>query len=189
MSGLDRFFSILEGYRKTLSWAIGGSAILPLIASFAGLSPIWPTGTPIVTSLFVLFCIILSFQFFERAPKRKVNAIMKASFSIIVGIFVVYLYLFSRFVYEIPTNDELVYLGCGWSETSIEVSDVYGIDLDQGCPGNYKDIFAAFNYEAEVVWWQDSLTYIRIAMLVLWVGIFSAISVFVSTFLVYQSRR
>lgn len=188
-SGLDEFREILEAYRQTLTWALGGSAILPLIASFAGLAPIWPPGVPLLTSLFTLLSIIFCFQFFRKRAKKITNRVMLVSLGFFLVTLVSYLILISVFTFKIPTTGETIYLGCGWSDFTKEIADELLIDVAQGCPGQYDRILETSEYESGVVWTKSSVTAVRVFAVMLWLTVFSFLATFIGSFLVYQSNR
>lgn len=189
MSGIDSFFNILAAYKKTLSWALGSSAILPLLASFAGLSPFWPPGVPLLTSLFTLISVIICFQVLNRESKRVVTKIMIWSIIAFLFFLIAYLVIFSVFTTKLPTTGEMIYLGCGWSDFSKEIASDFMIDIDQDCPGQFDRILRSAEYESSVVWTKSSLTIIRILALGFWLISFSFFAIFVGSFLVYQSRQ
>lgn len=189
MTALDEFFKLLDDYKKTLAWALGSSAILPMVASFAGLAPIWPPASPLLTSLFTLIAIVFSFQFLRRAAKRRVNAAMIRALVGLVVFLIVYLILFDMFTYTLPTTGEIVHVGCGWSEMSQEVTDIYGIDRNGGCPGNYERIFASSSYNNTLVWNRAGLTGVKMGLALTWFGFFVSVSILLGAFLVFQSGR
>lgn len=189
MSELEKFFEILDYYKKTLAWALGGSAILPLLASFSEISPPWPQETPLLSSLFTAVSVIFSFQFFRSYQELKINRIMIISLSGATFCLMAYLAIFSTFTFQIPTTGQVIYLGCGWSDFSKEISSDFLIDPDQGCPGQYSRILESAEYESEVVWLRNSVSAIKILSIFLWLTTFSLIAIFISSFLVHQSSR
>lgn len=192
MSALERFFGVLEAYKKSLAWALGGSALLPLIASLAGLAPIWPNGIVVLTSLLNLIFVVLSFQFFERAPRKLVQRVMLGALFAGFALLIVYLVGIERFVFEIPRNagqGERIYLGCGWSTMALEVSGRFGIDPASSCPGNFRDILASAEYESDRIWTASSISTVRVGLAITWLAFFASISLFLAVFIVFQSGR
>lgn len=160
-----------------------------MIASFAGLAPVWPPAVALLTSLFTLIAVIFSFQFFRRAAKQRVSAVMMRALAVMVAALLAYLLVFDTFTFALPTTGELIYVGCGWSELAKEVADQYLFDPKAGCPGDYHRVLAASEYESIVIWTRGGLTAVKMGLVMLWLGLFASVAIFIGAFLVYQSGR
>lgn len=189
MSGLDDFKEVLREYGSLLGWALGGSVIVPLVTKLAGFAPVWPPAVPFVTAIFTLVAIILSYQFVQRRGRRAANRFIVYSAVLMAAFFVIYLYVFARFTFVIPTNKELIYLGCGWSELAISQAKDYLLNPEKGCPGEFERILPAIQYEAGVIWTKESIANVRMFVAISWFLFFSALSFLIASFVVYQRGR
>jgi hypothetical protein len=189
MTGMDDFKSVLEDYSSLLGWALGGSVVVPLLAKLAGFAPVWPPAAPFITGLFTLVAIMLSYQFVRQRGRRAANRFLIYSTLAMAAFFILYLYLFARFTFVIPTNKELIYLGCGWSELAISQAKDYLLNPEKGCPGEFERILPAIQYEAGVIWTKESIANVRMFVAVSWFFFFSALSFLIASFAVYQRGR
>ncbi|MBG6178777.1 hypothetical protein IWQ55_006631 [Labrenzia sp. EL_208] len=189
MTALDEFYKVLHEYPKLLTWSLGSSAALPLIAKFSGFSPTWPPATTALTSLFVLVAIMLSFQFLRQKGRRRVSKNMVISLIIAAIAFVFYLYIFARFTYPIPTTGDITYLGCGWSELAKSQAEKYLINPDVGCPGEFERILEAIEYEAGIIWTKESIANVRLGVALSWFTFFGSLSYAIGAFIVHQANK
>jgi hypothetical protein len=186
---MDDFHKVLGEYGKLLGWALGGSVVVPLLARLAGFAPVWPPAAAFVTGIFTLVAIILSYQFIRHKGRAAASKAILYSAAVMVAFFLLYLYVFARFTFVIPTNNQLIYLGCGWSELAIKQATEYLFNPERGCPGEFERILPAIQYEAGVIWTKESITNVRMLIAVSWFLFFAALSYLIASFVVYQSGR
>ena len=188
-SGMDAFRTVAKEFRGTLLLAVGGSSLLPLVARFAKVTPPWPDGVTLVTSLATLLVIIFVFQFLWKRAKRSVDKAMLWGGALVVLFGISYFTLFDIFVFPIPTTGELGVAGCGWTSNARLIAADYLADPADGCPGNYQQLLEAAEYEARQLWRPNSLTAVKMALFSSWLALFGGVSLIVAAFVTYQVRR
>ena len=189
MSGLDQFKIVLKEFRSTMLFAVGGSALLPIMAAFAGLDPPWPKSVAVLTSLAILVAIIFAFQFLRQRPKRVVDRTMLRGLGLAIVAALIYFTILSLFVFEIPTTGERDYAGCGWTTNAATVASDFLADPADGCPGNYRKLLESAEYENAVIWTASSIAIIRMAALASWIALFVGISLITAAFITFQAER
>lgn len=188
-----RFAEVLENYRKTLAWALGGSAIIPLLSQFSGLAPNSGFGLVLLTGLYTLALVALSYQLNSTASRRKLSRTMVASLAVATAILLVYLFVEPTFSYEIPNDPDktVVTLGCGWSDESLRLIAAnpkrYLASAEDGCPGQYRELLRSANYETKVVYRGSSVSIVQTGIVALWIGFFSAYAFFLGSFISRQT--
>jgi hypothetical protein len=95
------------------------------------------------------------------------------------------LVIIERFTFTIPTNKEVIYVGCGWSELVIGHGAKYLLDPNSGCPGDYERVLEAIHYESKIVWTKSGLTAIKVGVVFVWIAFFSLLALLIGTFLVF----
>lgn len=188
-TGMDAFRKVFAEFRSTMLLAIGASALMPLVAAFAALDPPWPDGIEIITSVMTLLILIFVFQFLWKRARKTVNRTMVAGAVLVALGGVTYFTMRDMFVYEIPTTHEQAIAGCGWTSNAAVVAADFLADPADGCPGNYKKMLESAEYDARQIWRPNSITQIKMALLVSWLALFSGVSLIVAAFVTYQIRR
>src|SRR5262245_64990869 len=105
---LNNFFSFVS-YFKSVAALVGKTAIIaPFITLVLNIGPPWPTRTavPALTSLCEVFVLIYVFQFFTPLSRKRLALRLRLFFVLLVLSFIVYVSLYSFFVFDIPLNKE-----------------------------------------------------------------------------------
>jgi hypothetical protein len=179
-TGLDEFRSVIADYRGVSSWMIGGTVAVPLVDFVLRLGPPWPAGVAVITSVAELLTLIFAFHFWYRQAFKQVTRRMRISLAILLICFGVYLYLNSAYTFTSPVDGEKFVKGL-----SIR-PDVKPLIRNGYTP---DDALKGAEYQAREVWTSSSIDGMRIALLILWLGSFVSLAVFIASFVMYQRRR
>ncbi|MFS4438692.1 hypothetical protein ACMA5I_10795 [Paracoccaceae bacterium GXU_MW_L88] len=188
-----KFTEVLENYRQTLAWAVGGSAIIPLLSQFSGLAPNSGIGIVLLSGLYTLALVALAFQLNSTVSKKKLSRTMVISLIAATLILIIYLIIKPTFTYEIPNDPDrtVVTLGCGWSDESLKLIAAnptrYLASAEDSCPGQYRELLRSANYEAKVVYRGSTVSIVQTGIIALWIGFFSAYSFFLGSFISRQT--
>lgn len=180
-TGIDDFKLILKEFRWLSIWSVGGATV-PFAAALTELSPPWPSGIVLVTSIIELITIAVSFQFFKEARRVTVNTILLISLICFAGVGIAYLWNLSIYTYQIPTTNERFVKG---NICTPDALDLFGTR----CPDLGLDELRQAEYEAERLWTKKSIATIRIILVFLWAMTFLFLSLLLGTFLVYQTAQ
>jgi hypothetical protein len=188
-TGMDAFRLVVAEFRGTMLLAVGGSALLPIVAYFGDFDPPWPSGVATITSIATLIVIIFVFQFLWKRAKRSVDRAMLWGAVLLIVAGTAYFTLFDMFVFIIPTTGEHGIAGCGWTTNAKMVASEFLADPADGCPGNYQKLLESVEYEARQLWRPNSLTAVKMALLFSWLALFIGLSLIVAAFVTYQVRK
>ena len=188
-TGLDEFFDLLAGVRKVAAAAAVGLIALPLLAGLGGFSPPWPPGIVGITSLIELVTLMMVFQILARAPRAKATKIMIWSVAILSMLSICYLVLTAAFVYQLPNSNTRVVMGCGLSEKTKLILAHINQNPTDVCPGEFAQLLSSSQYDTDKVWTRLSITGIKAALVVAWLGAFAALAALIGVFVAFQSRQ
>ena len=194
-TGLDDFFEALRDVRKIALVAAGGLILLPMLAGLAGYLPPWPAGPQgstaivVITSLAELVVLIVCFQVLSRASRATVTRVVVLSAVLVAGLSAVYLILNALFVHQIPNNPASVVLGCGLSENSKLILANSGRQPTDVCPGEFQLLLSSAQYETDKVWTKLSVSLIKAALVLAWLGAFGALAALTGVFVYFQRRQ
>ena len=189
LTGLDEFFGVLREVRKIALVAAGGLILLPLVAGLGGYVPPWPSGIVGITSLVELVVLITVFQLLSRAPRATASRMIVWAAILVFILSAVYLILNVIFVYPIPNNTTKVVLGCGLSEKTRLILTNSGFQPTVVCPGEFASLLASAQYETDVVWSKLSVSLIKAALALSWLGAFGALATLAGVFVSFQRRQ
>jgi len=179
-TGLDGFKELLKEFRELGLWAAGGATV-PFAAHLVSLSPPWPKGIVVVTSLVELIALVFVYQFVKSARRRTVNRILMAGTLVMTLAGAVYLVGNSIYTYEVPTTKERFIKGYVCTENAQLV-------FKGKCPVLDLDDLATANYEAERLWTAASIATTRVSLVFFWLAAFVALSAVIGSFVVYQAQ-
>ena len=177
--GLLGFKELLKEFRGLSLWAVGGSIAVPFSASLAALSPPWPPAIVLVTAVAELAALIYVYQFLKKARRKTINRTLRVSGLLLVIFGAVYLVAVSLYTYEVPPGRERFVKGYQCT------SDAAAVFPDK-CPDLGLDELKTAEYDADRLWTSRSIAITRLSIVALWLGSFTALSVLVGSFLVYQ---
>jgi len=182
-SGLDEFKELLTDFRSLSTWAVGVGVGAPFIAAVAALAPPpWEKQIALITAVIELVVLIIVFQFFASAQRRRVERIMFWALSVLTTAVLAYLILFNVFTFVIPTTENKAVAGFVCTE---EAKLVYG----ESCDDHATEKLASMQYEAARLWESWSISLMTFLLTILWFLCFGALSALVGVFLVFQSRQ
>ncbi|MDR7009881.1 hypothetical protein J2W46_006812 [Paraburkholderia strydomiana] len=189
-TGLDDFFGVLRDVHKIALVAAGGLILLPLLAGLGGYVPPWPAGIVGITSLVEIVVLITVFQFMARASRAKASWVILGAAILVLTLSAIYLLTSAIFVYAIPNNTTRVVLGCGLSEkTRLILLASYGRLPTDVCPGDFALMLASAQYETDIVWSKLSVSLIKGALALSWLGAFGALAALFGVFVSFQRRQ
>jgi hypothetical protein len=178
--GLPGFRDLLKEFRRLALWGAGGVAV-PFAAQLVSLAPPWPKGIVAITSVVELVTLVFVYQFLRESKRRTVNCVLGLAAASLAGAGSAYLIVNSMYTFEAPTTKERFTKGYVCTGNARLVYKTRCPDLDM-------DDIAGAGYEAERLWTERSITVVRIALDVLWLGTFIGLSVLLGTFVVFQSQ-
>jgi hypothetical protein len=179
-SGLDEFRAVIADYRSIGPWAIGGTVFVPLVDYILRLGPPWPEGIAGITSVTELLVLMCVFHFGFRSGYKRVSRRMIVSLVVLTVCFGAYLYLNSYFTYTAGATGEKFVKGF------IVRPDVAPLINSDFTP---DDALAGSEYRAESVWTGDSITAMRLLLLLLWLTSFCSLATAIASFIIYHRRR
>ncbi|WP_232077603.1 hypothetical protein [Variovorax sp. PBL-E5] len=177
--------------RKMAFVAAGGLLAIPLGVGLAGFSPPWPPGPglTVMTSLVELVVLVVVFQLLHRAERSTANKVVVASAVLVFLFSILHLVLNAAFVYPIPNNDNRVVMGCGLTDNARLILKGDGQTPTDECPGEFTQLLSASQYEPEKIWTRFSLTGIKAALVLTWLGAFASLASMVGVFVSFQRRQ
>lgn len=184
-NGIEEFKEVMADFRSLTSLAVKGAIAVPFADLFlrqfdSGISPPWPSGILIITSLAELLSLVFAFNFFFQATKRKLNHLMIASLVVLCLSFVGYLYLHSSFTHQHPKTKQSMVLGY----------QPLNEDIRQALRSDYTtaQILEENEYSPTKIWTEESITQIRIGIFLIWLISFASFSFFIALFVISQRR-
>ena len=178
-SGLVGFKDLLKEFRGLSVWAVGGSVAVPFAAALAALSPPWPPAIVLVTAVAELVALIYVYQFLKKARRKLIDRILAVSGMLLVVFGAAYLMTVSLYTYEVPTTKERFVKGYQCTADAVAV-------FKEKCPDLGLDELKTAEYTAARLWSERSIAITRLTLVALWLAAFTALSVLVGSFLVYQ---
>ena len=188
MTAKLKFENYLSTYQRVLKWAIGPSALLPMLSGLSGLTPPYPPGVIMLTAIYTLIATVITYSLFRTVKKRHLNYALLVLTLVASLLLVQYLDL-RRFIYEIPddANQTTIILGCGWSEAVISQADDYAISLDDDCPGNFTQVLADAENVARAIYTSRSIDRNTLLLPITWLGFFTGFAAILGAFLAYTT--
>lgn len=177
--GLVGFKDLLKEFRGLSLWAFGGSIAVPFAAALAALSPPWPPSIVLVTAVAEMVALIYVYQFLKKARRKSIDRILAISGLLLIVFGAAYLAAVSIYTYETPTTKERFVKGYQCT------ADAAAVFKDK-CPDLGLDELKTAEYDADRLWSERSIAVVRMTLVALWLASFSALSVLIGSFLVYQ---
>lgn len=179
-TGLQEFRDALSDY-KSLT-AMGGSVVLPLVDYVVRIGPPWPIagGVPIITAIAELLTLICAFHFWSRSTRKALSRRLVFLVILLVIFFGAYLYLNSAYTFSSPVDDEKHVKGF-FVRPDVVPLITAEYTADDALRGN--------EYQADKVWTLSSITAARLAVLLLWLLSFIALSATIASFVLYYRRH
>lgn len=179
-TGLDEFREVATDVRSISPWIIGGAVAVPLVDVVLQIGPPWPTGIGLVTSALELIVIICAFHFWHRISYRRATRVMLITLACLIVFFGAYLYFSNAYVFSSPSDGQRYVKGFVLREDIVPL-----IRKDYTA----ADALAGAQYRPDEVWTSSSITLMQLNLLLLWAISFTALSLFIATFVIYQRRR
>jgi hypothetical protein len=181
-SSLDEFRAALLDYKGISSWAMGGSAAVPLVDYAVRLGPPWPlaTGVPIITFIAELLTLICTFHFWYHSSRRQVSSRIIASLILLSLFFGAYLYVDSSFTYSSPVNGEKYVKGF---RLRPDVASLISTDFTP------DDALKSAEYNPAEVWTSSTITAMSLILLCLWLLSFISLAATIASFVIYHRLR
>jgi hypothetical protein len=164
--------------RSPVPWIIITTAALPLLAAAIGLAPPWPRGAAAMTAIIGAFATGLVYHLVKE---RMINRLMRLAALALPITACGYLAAMSFFTFQTPTTKE------HWAKGFVCTADAVAVYRDK-CPNLGIDELRATEYQAERLWTSQSVTVVRVALVVLWMGIFVSVAIILGSFLASRSQ-
>ena len=163
--------------QRGFSLAAGtGTAMLAWFTHWLQIDPPWPANFWVITAVIsAMFSIALIWMVPPLNP-HWIRGIFVGSFSLTIIITAAYLIAFERFTFKIPTTQEFIITGCGYTDDARSVAQHMGIDAQDNCPGNFEPLLQAAQYEPQRIWNKNSIRTNRFVLAALWIAAFCSLA-------------
>lgn len=179
-SGFDEFKGLLRDVRSLSYWAVGVGIGAPFVGGLLALAPPpWPRQIGCITAVLELVVLILLFQFFAHAPRKRLNLVMRRVAGVFFVALLAYVFVFSSYTFVVPTSGERRMIGFVCTDNA---RMVYGKDC------SLKSNLDAAEYKAPALWKPWSIDVVTDIAMTLWFTAFGALSGVIGLFLIYQRR-
>lgn len=146
-----------------------------------GISPPWPPGVLIITSIAELLVLMALFNFFIRSEAKTLDRLIIATLLMLCLTFIGYLVLFSHFTEPHPRTQKLMVLGYEPLNEDVRQTFAEGYTNEQALEEN--------EFTPTKIWTNRSITNVRIGILLVWLIAFIRLSVFIGLFVISQRRK
>jgi hypothetical protein len=180
-TGLDIFHSFLNQYRRLILIGIG-SAVVPLAAALASLTPAWPSGIAGITSVAQLLVLALVFQLLRPAGRAAVNKVMIRSIIVLCVLLPIYAVVLDLSTFTEPLSKERFTAG-------FECTPKAKVNYGDSCPFLGLDQIKEAEYEEQRLWTPQSVSIMKSLILTLWLACFAALSTALGSFAVFQMKQ
>jgi hypothetical protein len=93
------------------------------------------------------------------------------------------------FTFPLPTTQEQIIVGCGYTKEAVQVANLLHIDVGGGCPGEFHYLLSAASFDNYRIWTKSSLLAIKLGLFTLWLLFFLCLTVSIGVFIVNQKGR
>ena len=177
---LDNFFSFVSDFKGVAALIAKAALIAPFATLILNIGPPWPakTAVPALTALCEVFVLIYVFQFFTRLSKKKLDTRLRLYFLLLVFSFVIYLFLYSFFVFDAVANER----------------DVKGFILlpaiaSQVAKGETTEsLLSGAEWDPFVIWEGWTIYATRAGLLLSWILFFVGIAGCMAVFVIAQRK-
>lgn len=179
-SALDDFQDFVGDFHSVSALSAKAAPLLPLGDLVARVGPPWPPALAFMTSVAQLVVLVLLFQFWHRIGEKRMRRGMIIATAVLVASFFGYLVLFNvLLVDDIPGGQRAV---AGFIVRP-EVEPVLGEGFTA------RDALEEAEYDPAMIWTRASIAAARTALVAAWLTLFSALTVLLGTFVLYQRRQ
>lgn len=188
MSMLDQFELVTNRFGRVAGFAIGGTAIVPLLGAFSGIAPPWPDGLAVIASVMILMTLMTVFHFFTATRRWVFSTLFVASAAMLIACLTGYSYMRAQFVFYHPTAKENIILGCEWRYQTQQVARLRHIPTGDQCPGEFRDLLLDARDQFDV-WTERSIMRVALDMAALWIGIFIGLALTIGSFVIWYAKQ
>jgi hypothetical protein len=158
---------------------IVGALALPAIISAASLAPPWPSQTTAMTTVLEALGIAFTYYYLRNRP-RAARFVTIAGGTLLVALACLYLLSVSSLTYQISTRGGLYAKGLVCSADALLV-------YKEKCPNLGIDELKGAGYDAERLWTSQSITIVKMRLLMLWLGAFMMMAALVGSFMAHSA--
>jgi TIR domain len=154
--------------------------LLSPVVSSLGFTPPWPHSVAVMTAGCLGLYLLFVFQFRASAAVQRTSR--SVTIVLLVGACLSlagYLFIFERFTFELPTTEERIVVGCGFTPEARLVAQSLLITTDGECPGHFEDLLEKSQYDAHQIWKKSSLAMTRLSLAGLWAVFFACLGTMV----------
>lgn len=159
-TSLDQFKALLREVAGISKYALAGVTALPLVTLAVDLSPPWPRGVSVATSLLELIVLVLAYHYAKGARRVTINRALAVGSALLVVASLAYFTLLSLFSYEGPSGERFV--------KGYECTAAAKLLYESTCPLLPKNEIASANYAADRLWTSGSIVVVRVSLLITW---------------------
>ena len=177
---LDNFLSFVSDFKGVAALIAKAALLAPFATLILNIGPPWPakTAVPALTALCEVFVLIYIFQFFTRLSKKKLDTRLRLYFGLLVASFVVYLFMYSFFVFEVNNDRDVK----GFILLPAVASQVAkGVDTPE-------ELLRGAEWDPFVIWEGWTIYAMRAALLLSWILFFVAIAGSIAVFVTAQRK-
>jgi TIR domain-containing protein len=175
---VQRAVSFARITKTPLVWAVFIVLVLPFVAAALGIAPPWPPGVQFMTAALQAATIVAFLLIVPGLDRRSMNRYLLAAAATLAVCGSSFLIAQSAFVFRAPTTGERFVKG-------FVCSDDAKLVYKAKCPFLGQDEIQGTEFEAERLWTIESIALTRVAIDLLWLGAFAAISVLSAFGIVY----
>ena len=183
MTGFDNFLDVLTKYKSLILWVTTTSILLPLAADQVNLTPPWPKGIVLLTAIWQMLAIVVTFQFSHRLSRRSANRAIISAALLMVAFSVVYLGALSKLTFEGGAARERLVKGFACTEEALRLEK-----YSKQCPF-LSDRLINSAESTEQLWTPESITSSRVLLLFLWLLTYIPIAICFALFTTFQSQQ
>ena len=144
--------------------------VAPILLGLVGGGVPWPGGLVWVTGPLCVAFAMAAHRVLESGSAKRRRVAGRLGLAGAFVFMVVYLLLYSRFTFTIPTTDELIVTGYACTPSAQEV---FGARCDE----DVREALAQAQYEPGLIWTQGSIDLVRVSLALSWLALFIGASV------------
>lgn len=178
---LQEFKDWVRATNGLVLWSVGAGIFGALVGYFVELTPPWPDYVTPITCAVVLLVFMYVFLSYRRTSRLRARRDFLRAALCLVTFLIVYLFFDSTFVFEANASD--VRLVTGYRCT-IEAAEQFA-----NCPFLTLDQVASAQFDPDLLWTKSSLSIVRLAIFLNWIGFFCSFVFAVALFVLYAKGR
>jgi hypothetical protein len=185
--GMPGFWAFVGDARSILSWVVKVSALAPLLTILVKIGPPWPNtyAAAVLSSVTAVVVFALSYEFMCRRPLFTPQWVLQIALviGVVLLVWATYSYFntLSLYVIDMPDAEHRVVIGYEMHPNVRALAD--------SDPSRFTnmELLKSFD-EANDVWTIDSITRVRILLLLQWLVVWASLLFVLSAFVALQRQ-